>query len=45
MAQWTLTIDEDACIGCGTCCDGAPAAFRLRSDNVAELIDPARRRR
>ena len=33
-------IDEDKCIGCGTCVAVAPKTFRLRDDGKAEVIEP-----
>ncbi|HET6474488.1 MAG TPA: ferredoxin [Thermoleophilia bacterium] len=33
-------IDEDLCIGCGSCEEVCPAVFRLEDDGVAHVIAP-----
>ena len=34
-------IDEEKCIGCGTCPAVAPGTFKMNDDtNKAEIIDP-----
>ncbi|TAN32932.1 ferredoxin [Patescibacteria group bacterium] len=32
-------IDEEKCIGCGTCPALAPGTFRMRDDNKAEVYN------
>jgi len=31
-------VDEDTCTGCGLCEETCPEVFRLRDDDVAEVI-------
>lgn len=33
-------VNQDECIGCGTCAELAPATFRLNDDEKAEVINP-----
>ena len=33
-------VDEDLCIGCGTCEDICPAVFKLGDDGFSHVIDP-----
>jgi len=35
-----LYIDEDECIGCGTCSDSCPDVFIINDDNIAEVTNP-----
>jgi len=35
-----VSIDEDVCIGSGTCVQIAPAVFELSDEGVAQVIDP-----
>ncbi|MFH0864338.1 MAG: ferredoxin [Candidatus Gottesmanbacteria bacterium] len=35
----TLTIDQDKCIGCGTCVALVPKVFQLNDDSKAEVTD------
>lgn len=35
----TLVIDENACIGCGTCAALSPKVFKMSDDGKAEVID------
>ncbi|HET6429968.1 MAG TPA: ferredoxin [Phycisphaerae bacterium] len=41
MAERTVKVDEDTCVGCGNCVEEAPGSFRQRDDGIAELIEPA----
>ena len=36
-----LKIDEEKCIGCGTCVALAPDIFKMNDDGKAELLDAA----
>jgi len=40
MVNWNVVVDEDLCTGCGSCCETAPNTFRMREDQVAEVISP-----
>ena len=35
-----VTIDEDACIGCGDCEALCPAVFEVGDDGLAHIITP-----
>ena len=35
-----VSIDEDVCIGSGTCVGIAPAVFELSDEGVAQVVDP-----
>lgn len=35
-----ITINQETCIGCGTCLALAPGSFRWSADNKAEPINP-----
>lgn len=35
-----MSIDEDVCIGSGTCVQIAPAVFELSDEGVAQVIAP-----
>jgi ferredoxin len=35
-----LKVDEDKCIGCGTCVAVAPKSFKLNDDGKSIPIDP-----
>ena len=42
MARKVYTIDEDECIGCGTCAEICPEVFSLNEKtDKAEIINPA----
>ncbi len=34
-----VSVDEDVCIGSGTCVGIAPAVFQLSDEGVAQVID------
>lgn len=37
----TVTINEDECIGCETCCEMCPDVFQYDSDaNKAKVVNP-----
>lgn len=36
-----LKIDEDLCIGCGTCSALAAKTFKLNDDGKAEVLNPS----
>jgi len=36
-----IKIDQEKCIGCGTCLALAPASFKWNEQNKAEGINPA----
>ncbi len=40
MAKRVL-IDEDACIGCGTCVELCPDVFEMDDTEIAKVIKPA----
>jgi ferredoxin len=41
MARKVYTIDEDECIGCGTCAEICPEVFSLNEKtDKAEIINP-----
>jgi len=40
MAEWTIEVDEETCVGCGNCVEEAPGTFKQRDDGIAELIQP-----
>ena len=35
-----VSVDEDVCIGSGTCVKIAPAVFELDDEGVAQVLDP-----
>lgn len=35
-----VSVDEDVCIGSGTCVGIAPAVFQLSDEGFAQVIDP-----
>jgi len=35
-----VRVDEEACIGCGTCEEICPAVFHIREDGKSEAYDP-----
>ena len=35
-----VNIEEDICIGSGTCVGIAPAVFELNDEGVAQVVDP-----
>lgn len=35
-----VSVDEDVCIGSGTCVGIAPAVFELNDEGVAQVADP-----
>ena len=35
-----LKVDQDKCIGCGTCSALVPKVFKLDDDGKAEVVDP-----
>lgn len=35
-----IKVDEEKCIGCGTCVVIAPKSFKLTDDGKAEVIEP-----
>lgn len=41
MAEWQIVVDQDACVGCGNCCEEAPNTFQMNDEDAAELVDPA----
>ena len=47
MTRWRISVDQEACIGSGSCAATAPGHFRLdridgrdRSRPLAEVVDP-----
>lgn len=36
-----ITIDNEKCIGCGTCAAMAPNVFEMNDTNKAEVADPS----
>ena len=35
-----IKVDNDKCIGCGTCAVLAPKTFKLRDDGKVDVINP-----
>ena len=35
-----ITVDREACIGDGACCNDAPGTFEMDDDDIAVLKDP-----
>jgi len=41
MIFMKVKIDQEKCIGCGTCISIVPEIFKFNADNKAELVDGA----
>lgn len=39
MKMKKLVVDQDLCIGCGTCSALCPKVFKMKDDGKADVID------